>query len=204
VSTSIPSKIQQSDLSQIYDVDPLDVSGFRTSEVHASTHLKLPFSEIPRLRFTPPLNRMVNSLPMIYDVDHFEISSFGFQRCSSLPISRLCEIRKVFATNSSVTLPDLTVKPSSHIYSVDLLSFSGFWEFTYRDSHAPVQLQRFFFKPCAHFPDPTVTRVHYFPPEQIPRLQHHWCGFLSPCGHIPHPLWFHNTVIPPDLVSMVK
>jgi hypothetical protein len=90
-------------------------------------YLELPFAEIPKLRFTRQLDPTVNSLPTIYGVDRFGISGFGFRRCSppSLPISRLCEIRKVFATNSSATPPDLTVEPSSQIYNVDLLGFSG-------------------------------------------------------------------------------
>jgi hypothetical protein len=46
VSTSIPRKIQRSDLSQIYSADSFGVSGFRASKVRASTHLELPFAEI--------------------------------------------------------------------------------------------------------------------------------------------------------------
>jgi hypothetical protein len=132
-------------------------------------YLELSFAEIMKLWFTCQLDPMVNSLPTIYGVDHFRISGFGFRRCSppSLPISRLCEIRKVFVTNSSTTPPDLMVEPSSQIYNKDLL---GFWEFTYHDSHALVQLQRVF-KSCAHFLDPTVMRVR-LPSEQILRLQH--------------------------------
>jgi hypothetical protein len=62
-------------------------------------------------------------------------------------------------TNLSVTPPDLMVEPSSQIYSIDLLGFLGFREFVYRDSHTPVQFKRDF-NPCAHFPDPTITRAH--------------------------------------------
>jgi hypothetical protein len=81
-------------------------------------YLKLPSAEILKLWFTPPLNRTVNSFPTIYGVDRFGISGFGFRRCSSpsLPISQLCEIRKVFTTGSSATLHGLTVEPSSQIY----------------------------------------------------------------------------------------
>jgi hypothetical protein len=39
-------KSNRSDLSQIYNANPFGVSGFRASEVRASTHLELPFAEI--------------------------------------------------------------------------------------------------------------------------------------------------------------
>jgi hypothetical protein len=85
-----------------------------------------------------------------YDLQCRSFRHFGFQRCSpsSLPIFRLCEIRKVFMTNSRTTLPDLTIEPSSQIYSVDLLGFSSFREFTYRDSHTPVQFKMDFNSLC--------------------------------------------------------
>jgi hypothetical protein len=90
-------------------------------------YLELLFPEIPKLQFTCQLDSTVNSLPMIYIVDRFKILGFGFWRCSppSFPISRLWKIRKVFTTNSSMTPQDLMVKPSSQIYSIDLLGFSG-------------------------------------------------------------------------------
>jgi hypothetical protein len=131
------------------------VSGIESS---CTPHLELPSTEILKLQFTPPLNRTVNHLPMIYGVDHFGVSGFGGVHLPHF-LSRLCEIQKNFTTNSSVTPPDLTVEPSSQIYNVDLLGFSSFQEFAYRDSHTPMQFKRDF-NPYTHFPDPTVTRAH--------------------------------------------
>jgi hypothetical protein len=118
---------------------------FRVSGIGSSCtpHLELPSIEILKLRFTPPLNRTVNHLPTIYGVDHFIVLGFGGVHLPHF-LSRLCEIRKFFATNSSATPLDLTVEPSSQIYNVDLLRFLGFWEFTYRDPHTPVPFQKGF------------------------------------------------------------
>jgi hypothetical protein len=112
---------------------------FRVSGIGSSCtpRLKLLSSEIKKLRFTPPLNRTVNHLPTIYGVDRFGVSGFGGIHLPHF-LSRLCEIRKVFATNSIATPSYLMVDPSSQIYNIDLLGFSGFREFVYRDSHAPV------------------------------------------------------------------
>jgi hypothetical protein len=61
--------------------------GFRASGVRAPhiSNFYLPKSR-KKIRFTPPLNRTVNSLPTVYGVDNFEI--LGFRKCSppSLPI----------------------------------------------------------------------------------------------------------------------
>ena len=129
---------------------------------------------------------MVNSLPTIYGVDRFGISGFRFRRCSPplLPISKFCEIRKVLATNSSVTLLDLMVEPSYQIYNVDLLGF--FWSSCIV---IPTLLcnSKGFLNPVHTF-QIRRSRGFAFPPEQILRLQHFWCGVLSPCGHRPHQL----------------
>jgi hypothetical protein len=110
------------DLRRIY-FQCFGVSGIESPCI---PYLELSFAEILKLRFTRQLDPMVNSLPMIYDVDRFRILSFGFWRCSppSLRISRLCEIQKVFVNNLSTTPPDLTVEPSSQIYSIYLFSIS--------------------------------------------------------------------------------
>jgi hypothetical protein len=188
VSTSIPSEIQRLDLSQIYGADPFGVSGFRASGVHASTPLELPFAEILKLLSTPPLDPTVKFLS--YDLRCRSFQNFGF---------------RYFATCENKVLP-FWFPGCRNVIRQPRVPPDG-WSrriqgFAYRDFHVPVQLQRVF-KPCARFPDLTVTRVLLFP-EQILRLQHFWCGVLSPCGQIPHRLRFHNTATPPELGNMVK
>jgi hypothetical protein len=104
---------------------------------------------------------MVNSLPIIYNVDRFGILGFRFLEVFTSLTSHLLTLRnlKGFMTKSSENPLDLTVEPSSQIYHVDLHDFLGFWDFAYRDSHTPVHYKREF-NPCSHFPELMVMRVH--------------------------------------------
>jgi hypothetical protein len=145
VSTSIPRQIQWLDFSQIYgrSFRRFGVSGIGSSCI---PHLELPFAEILKLRFTLPLDPTVKSSPTIYGVDRFGFSGFRYfpSTCENkvLPFwfPRVPKLVQTATCFPQMDGPD------------------EFRDFAYRDFHVPVQLQRVF-KPCAHFPDLTVTRV---------------------------------------------
>jgi hypothetical protein len=162
--------------------------GVSASGVRASPHLELSFAEILKLLSTLPLDPTVKFLS--YDLRCRSFQNFGFRYFAT------CEnkVLPLWFPRVPKCHPAATCPPDGWSRRIQ--------DFAYRDFHVPVQLERVF-KPCARFPDLTVTRVLLFP-EQILRLQHFWCGVLSPCGQMPPRLRFHNTATPPELGNMVK
>jgi hypothetical protein len=186
VSMSIPSEIQWLYLSQIYGADIFGVSGIG---VRATTHLELPFAEIPKLLSTLPLDPMVKFLS--YDL-----------RCRSFLELRVFAISRLRKQGSSLLVSWVPKRCLTTMFPLKwtVLTNSGFCVSRFPHSCATLKV----FKPCACSPDLTVVRVllsSRTDPTASTLLV--WSS-LSPCGHIPHRLQFHNTATPPELGNMVK